>query len=58
MESPDMSMYNTVLDRFPHSSMYGEGLYGISSLDISMYNTVLDRLLHPSMYGEGLYGIF
>ena len=29
MESPDMAMYNTVLDRFPHLSMYGEGLYGI-----------------------------
>ena len=30
MESPDISIYNTVLDRFPHSSMYGEDLYGIS----------------------------
>ena len=30
MESPDISMYNTVLDRLPHPSMYGEGLYGIS----------------------------
>ena len=30
MESPDISMYNTVLDRHLHPSMYGEGLYGIS----------------------------
>ena len=30
MESPDISMYNTVPDRLPHPSMYGEGLYGIS----------------------------
>ena len=30
MESPDISMYNTVLDSLPHPSMYGEDLYGIS----------------------------
>ena len=30
MESSDISMYNTVLDRLPHPLMYGEGLYGIS----------------------------
>jgi hypothetical protein len=27
MEHPDISMYNTVLDRLLHPSMYGEGLY-------------------------------
>ena len=30
MESPDISMYNTVLDSLLHPSMYGDGLYGIS----------------------------
>ena len=30
MESPDIYMYNTVLDRLLYPSMYGEGLYGIS----------------------------